>query len=86
MLTQRDIGMGKKSLEEVIADEANVLCADIALFNGKPIDNIRDLLGMSASYIVHYVEFGYRWYLIVGNMLISWRNVWTLTPTTFTQF
>lgn len=52
--------MGKKIMEEVIADEASVLCADIALSNGKPIDNIRDLLGMSASNIVHYVLFGYR--------------------------
>lgn len=60
MQTMRDIGMGKKIMEEVIADEASVLCADIALSNGKPIDNIRDLLGMSASNIVHYVLFGYR--------------------------
>uniref|UniRef100_K1QW52 Cytochrome P450 2B4 n=1 Tax=Magallana gigas TaxID=29159 RepID=K1QW52_MAGGI len=60
MQTMRDIGMGKKRMDEVIADEASVLCADIALSNGIPIDNIRDLLGMSASNIVHYVLFGYR--------------------------
>lgn len=75
MQTMRDIGIGKKRMEEVIADEANFLCADIALSNGKPIDNIRDLLGMSASNIVHYVLFGYRWYLTVGIMLISWRII-----------
>lgn len=60
MQTMRDIGIGKKRMEEVIAVEANFLCADIALSNGKPIDNIRDLLGMSASNILHYVLFGYR--------------------------
>lgn len=52
--------MGKKSLEEVIADEAKLLCADIAAFSGKPIGNIRDLLTVSVSNTVHSIVFGYR--------------------------
>lgn len=58
--TMRDFGMGKKSLEEVIADEAKLLCADIAAFSGKPIGNIRDLLTVSVSNTVHSIVFGYR--------------------------
>lgn len=58
--TMRDFGMGKKSLEVVIAEEAKLLCADIAAFNGKPIENIKDLLSVSVSNTVHSVVFGYR--------------------------
>lgn len=58
--TMRDFGMGKKSLEVVIAEEAKLLCDDIAAFNGKPIENIKDLLSVSVSNTVHSVVFGYR--------------------------
>lgn len=71
----RDIGMGKKIMEEVIVDEVSVLCVDIVFFNGKLIDNIWDFLGMFVSNIVYYVLFGYRWYLIVGNLFILWRII-----------
>lgn len=71
----RDIGMGKKRMDEVIVDEVSVLCVDIVFFNGKLIDNIWDFLGMFVSNIVYYVLFGYRWYLIVGNLWILWRII-----------
>lgn len=71
----RDIGMGKKRMDEVIVDEVSVLCVDIVFFNGKLIDNIWDFLGMFVSNIVYYVLFGYRWYLIVGNLFILWRII-----------
>lgn len=71
----RDIGMGKKRMDEIIVDEVSVLCVDIVFFNGKLIDNIWDFLGMFVSNIVYYVLFGYRWYLIVGNLWILWRII-----------
>ena len=58
--TMRDFGMGKKSLDEVITDEARELCADIAAYKGKPIEKIKDLLSVSVSNVIHSIVFGYR--------------------------
>ena len=55
----RDLGVGKKSLEEVIMDEILVVTSSIAKYEGKPFDP-RSLLLNSVANSICTIVFGRR--------------------------
>ncbi|XP_035692181.1 cytochrome P450 2J6-like [Branchiostoma floridae] len=57
--TLRDFGLGKKSMELRIQEEANELCNWLASYNGRPIET-GNLLSNAASNIICSVVFGSR--------------------------
>ena len=56
----RDFGVGKKSLEEIILDEAGLLCEEFATREGQPIDDVKVMMTSSISNVIHHITFGFR--------------------------
>lgn len=56
----RDFGVGKKSLEEIILDEAGLLCEKFATREGQPIDDVKVMMTSSISNVIHHITFGFR--------------------------
>lgn len=52
--------MGKKSLEEIILDEAGLLCEKFATREGQPIDDVKVMMTSSISNVIHHITFGFR--------------------------
>ncbi|XP_022343645.2 cytochrome P450 2J6-like isoform X1 [Crassostrea virginica] len=59
--TMRDFGVGKKSLEEIILDEAGLLCEKFATREGQPIDDVKVMMTSSISNVIHHITFGFRY-------------------------
>ncbi|XP_062567071.1 cytochrome P450 2B15-like [Saccostrea cucullata] len=59
--SMRDFGVGKKSLEEVIQDEAKTLSAIFASKEGQPISDVKRMMTTSISNVIHHVVFGFRY-------------------------
>lgn len=56
----RDFGVGKKSLEEIILDEAGLLCEKFSTREGQPIDDVKVMMTSSISNVIHHITFGFR--------------------------
>lgn len=56
----RDFGVGKKSLEEIILEEAKLLVEEFAAREGQPINDVKRMMTSSISYVIHHVTFGFR--------------------------
>lgn len=64
--SMRDLGVGKKSIEEVIQDEAKTLTNIFASKENQPITDVKRIMTTSISNVIHHVVFGFRcvWILI----------------------
>ena len=58
--SMRDFGVGKKSLEEVIQDEAKTLSDTFTAKENEPISDIKRMMTISISNVIHHVVFGFR--------------------------
>lgn len=56
----RDFGVGKKSLEEIILDEARLLGDELASKEGQPISDVKHMMTLSISNVIHHIVFGFR--------------------------
>lgn len=56
----RDFGVGKKSLEEIILEEAKLLVEEFAAREGQPINDVKRMMTSSISNVIHHVTFGFR--------------------------
>lgn len=58
--SMRDLGVGKKSIEEVIQDEAKTLTNIFASKENQPITDVKRMMTTSISNVIHHVVFGFR--------------------------
>ena len=56
----RDFGVGKKSLEEVIQDEAKTLSDTFTAKENEAISDVKRMMTKSISNVIHHVVFGFR--------------------------
>lgn len=59
--SMRDFGVGKKSLEEIILEEAKLLVEEFAAREGQPINDVKRMMTSSISNVIHHVTFGFRY-------------------------
>lgn len=59
--SMRDLGVGKKSIEEVIQDEAKTLTNIFASKENQPITDVKRMMTTSISNVIHHVVFGFRY-------------------------
>ena len=58
--SMRDFGVGKKSLEEVIQDEAKTLSDTFTAKENEAISDVKRMMTKSISNVIHHVVFGFR--------------------------
>lgn len=58
--SMRDLGVGKKSIEEVIQDEAKTLTNIFSSKENQPITDVKRMMTTSISNVIHHVVFGFR--------------------------
>ena len=56
----KNFGVGKKSHEKIILDEAKMLCEEFATREGQPIDDVKAMMTITISNVIHHVTFGFR--------------------------
>nr|XP_022336356.1 cytochrome P450 2B4-like [Crassostrea virginica] len=59
--SMRDFGVGKKSLEEVIQDEAKTLSDTFTAKENEAISDVKRMMTKSISNVIHHVVFGFRY-------------------------
>jgi hypothetical protein len=57
----RDFGVSKKSLEEVIQDEAKLVGDIFASKEGEAVADVKRIMTTSISNVIHHVVFGFRY-------------------------
>ncbi|XP_078310753.1 cytochrome P450 2B4-like [Crassostrea virginica] len=58
----KNFGVGKKSHEKIILDEAKMLCEEFATREGQPIDDVKAMMTITISNVIHHVTFGFRYH------------------------
>lgn len=71
--SMRDLGVGKKSIEEVIQDEAKTLTNIFASKENQPITDVKRMMTTSISNVIHHVVFGFRYVCKVKQL--KWKSI-----------
>jgi hypothetical protein len=67
----RDFGVGKKSLEDVIQDEAKLLGDIFASKEGEAVADVKRMMTTSTCNVIHHVVFGFRYIVFMTGFVAS---------------